>query len=219
MVKGKTGKKTYRKKGYKKRSFNMTKRYSSPSMGRMKIMRWSVNDTGANCHLVRTGDDSVPTNIGVATFALNQVQSNTEITNLFDNYRITRVLYRWVVTRDPSQATLNKGWSVRVVWAHDFNDSNQISIANLYQRQGLREVYINSDRLTTKWYSLKPATVASFYESGVAGVAYSPKWGQWFDTSDNTTTHYGIKYGYDNLFAGMFLRMEAKVYMECKGIS
>lgn len=191
----------------------------SPKIGIVRVMRWSSKDSVNNCHLLLQGNDALPDTTGAVTFTLSDVQSYGELQSLFDNYTITRVLYRWVVTRstDWASTTTNRGWSTRIAWAHDFNDSTPISQANLFQRAGLREVYLNTDRLQTKWFSLKPAILAQMYE-GTTLTAYSPKWRQYIDTAD-LAPFYGIKYAVQNLYAGINLRLEAKIFGTFKGIS
>lgn len=191
-----------------------------PRTGFFKIMRWSSKDSTNNCHVLLQGNDTVPDNIGATTFALSDLNGFGELQSLFDNFRVTRVIYRWVVTRNPDWAstTTNRGWSTRIMWSHDFNDSTPISQALLFQRANLKEAYLNNDKLYTRWYSLKPAVLTQMYESPTA-TAYKPAWLQWMDTNDNAAPHYGIKYAYQNLYTGINLRLEAKVYVECKGIS
>lgn len=206
----------------KRRRFNMTRKKVAPKTGFLKVIRWSNKDTGNQCHLTINGSDTVPGVDSTTQFTLNDVNGSGELVALFDQYRITRVLYRWVLFRNPSEysgaTAVNKGVYPRIVWCHDFNDSITISRAQMYQRAGLREVYMTDNRQTTKWYSLKPSLLMQAYES-VAATAYVPKWRQWLDTTDNASPHYGIKYSVDNLYAGIALRMEVKLVMECKGIS
>lgn len=214
-------KKLYRKKRtIRKRRFNITKKKVTPRLGYFKMLRWNVNDSTNNCYVLLQGNDTVPSGTGAATFTLSQVANFGETVALFDNYRMTRVVYRWVVSRNPDwfTTTANRGWSVRVNWCHDFNDSSPISTTLMYQRANMRELYLNNDRLTSRWYSIKPAILSQMYE-GLSATAYSPKWKQWMDTADNAAPHYGIKYSYDNLYAGVNLRLEAKCYFEFKGIS
>lgn len=202
----------------------MRYRRKAPRAGFLNVMRWSAVDTTNNCHILIQGADltasTFPYGNGATTFALSNVQGASELVSLFDNFRITRVLYRWVLTRDPSWATTNanRGWSVRVNWTHDFNDSTPISQALIYQRANQKEVFLSTNKMTSRWYSLKPASLMQLYESGVS-TAYGPKWMQWMDTSDTSAPHYGIKYYYDNLYAGENLRLEAKIFMQCKGTS
>lgn len=209
---------TPKKRVYRRRRFNTTRKQSGRS-GFLRMVRWSSKDSTQNCHFYINGNDTLPDGTGTTTFAYSDVAGYTEMQNLFDNYRITRVLYRWVIGRNPDWATTatNRGWSTRIVWRHDFNDAAVITQAQLYQGANLREVFLNSDKLQSRWYSIKPASLNQMYESAVAS-AYSPKWRQWMDTND-FTTHYGIKYAYGNLYAGLNLRMECKIVMEFKGIS
>lgn len=206
------------KKGGKRRRFNMSRKQQQG--GYLRVMRWSSRDATNSCHILLQGSDAAPDQTGTTTFQLADTAASAELTALFDNYKITKVLYRWVVTRNPdwNSTTANRGWSIRVAWAHDFNDQIVISQAQLFQRAGLKEVYLNSDRLQSKWFSIRPAVLVQQYESAVA-TSYGPKWSQWIDTAETATPHYGIKYAYQNLYAGTNLRLEAKVYMECKGIS
>lgn len=210
-------KKTYKnsKKTYK----NSKKSYSKP--GCIKMVRWSSKEPGStNVHLTLTGNDTLFSGSSTTTFTLFDTNAYTELVSLFDNYRITRVLYRWIVSRNPDQATSagNKGLYPRLVWTHDFNDQTPITRDQIYQRSNMREAYFTDTYQRTKWYSLRPATLAQMYESSTS-TAYSPKWSQWLDTNDSQTPHYGIKYAWDQLFAGINLRLEAKIFIECKGIS
>lgn len=187
--------------------------------GQLRMVRWS-SYVAPNVHLNLVGNDTVPSGTGVAGFALNNVNAFNEIVNLFDNYRITKVLYRWVILRDPEQATTtaNKGLFPRINWTHDFNDSTIISRDAIYQRSNMREAWFSESNMKSRWFTLKPAVVATIYESTIAN-AYAPKWKQWLDTSDNATPHFGIKYAYDSLYLGVNLVMEAKIFIEAKGIS
>jgi len=215
--KRRTTKRTTKRRVYK-RKFN-TKRSQYGRGGFLNMVRWSSKDATGNCHVTYSGVDLVPDNIAATTFAYSDVTGYGEMQSLFDNYRINKILYRWVLNRTPDWSTTNgnRGWSVRVFWRHDFNDSTPIAQNLLFQGGNLREVYLNTDRLQTKWYTLRPSTLSTMYE-GATATAYSPKWRQWMDTND-FTTHYGIKLGYNNLYAGLQLRLECKYVMEFKGIS
>lgn len=211
-----TRKRTYgprRRVGYRRRVYGLGQRS-------FKIMRWSSADTTNNCHTQVAGSDTLPSTDGATLFSLSNVNGSGELVSLFDNFRILKVMYRWVVTRNPDQATAtaNKGVYPRIVWTHDFNDSTPISRALIYQRANLKEAFLGDNYQRTKWYSIKPAVLTQMYESG-ATTAYQPSWLKWLDTSDNATPHYGIKYNIDNNYAGMNVRLEAKILMECKGVS
>lgn len=210
---------TKKKRTYRKRKFNITRKKRIMPSGRLRMLRWSCKNTAQSCHILITGNDTLPDSVGTTTFTYSDVEGFAEMNSLFDNYRILKVLYRWVITRNPDWATTtaNRGWSTRIFWRHDFNDQVNITQQQLFQGANLREAYLNTDKLHTKWYSIKPASLTQIYESATQ-TAYGPKWGQWMDTNDYTP-HYGIKYGFQNLYAGINLRLECKYIMEFKGIS
>lgn len=208
----KKGKKTYKKSYGKKKSYKG---------GFLKLVRWSNLDTTNNCHVQINGDNTVPFNQSTAVFALNNVSGSGELQSLFDNYRITKVLYRWVITRDPTSDALAaalRGQYPRITWVHDFNDSVSITRTQMYQHSGMREVYFGDNFQRTKWYTLKPAIAMKAYES-VTSDSFVSKWKQWIDTAEAATPHYGIKYTIDQNNTGMSVRLEAKICLECKGIS
>lgn len=209
-----------RRPAYRKtyRRFNRTKKKIGKP-GFFKVLRWSSLVTD-NVHLAVGGNDLVPSTLGTTLFQLYNVNGYAELTSLFDNYRITKVLYRWVITRTPDSVTTtaNKGIYPRINWCHDFNDSATITRDALYQRSNMKEVYMSDNYQKTRWYTLNPAVLASMYEV-TTNTAYSPKWKQWLDTGDATANHYGIKYCIDQNYYGMVVRLEAKLVIECKGVS
>lgn len=208
-----------RRKTLKRRPYNIPRRRKMPPRaGYFKVIRWSSAVSG-NRHLTIVGNDTIFSGTNTTTFALNNVNGVSELVSLFDNFRVVKVLYRWVCLRNPDLSTgTNKGLYPRINWTHDFNDSTIITRDQIYQRANMKEVYFTDSYQKTRWYSLNPSILMQAYESGVA-TAYSPKWRQWLDTSDQATPFYGIKYAWDTLFAGVEVAMEAKLIIECKGIS
>lgn len=212
----KKGVKVGRKKTYRNKKMAIKRM----PVGIAKVIRWSANDATNFCHTQLVGSDTTPSLDAATTFTLSSVVASGELTALYDNYRITLIKYRWVITRNPDAATgaSNKGIYPRLVWCHDFNDQTNVSRNIIYQRANMREVFFNDNYQKTKWYTLKPSTLTTIYETAVSS-AYKPTWGTWLDTGDASTPHYGIKYSYSELYAGVNLRLEAKIYMEFKGIS
>lgn len=192
-----------------------------PRIGYFKIMRWSSKEAGGtNVHLSIVGNDTIFSGSSATFFTMFDTNAYTELVNLFDNYTIPLIQYRWVISRNPDYATAagNKGLYPRLVWTHDFNDSAPISRDLIYQRSNMKEAYFTDSYQKTRWYTLKPATLIQMYESATS-TAYQPRWKQWLDTNDSQTPHYGLKYAWDNCFTGLTIRLEAKIYIECKGIS
>lgn len=208
-------------RGFRNKYYNRRKNQFITRPGFFSFTRSSNRETTKNCHWYYTGNDVANSINDTAQFALNDLYNFGEIQALFDNFRITGVRYRWVLDRNPdnpSTVTANRNWNVRVVWAHDFNDSTPINLTTLMQRASLREEWLNESKNMTRWYSLKPAVLAQAYETP-ASTAYSPKWKQWLDTNDSSTPHYGMKFVAQNLYTGYYLRLEARISVECKGVS
>lgn len=205
----------------KRRRFNISRTKKPRASYILRTIKWSNRDAANLCHNTNSGSDAVSEATGSASFQLTDLQANSEFTAMFDNYRLVKVLYRWVVTRntDWANTTANRGYPVRILWCHDFNDSTPPSSSELMQRAGMRELYIQGDDMpASRWYTLNPALLSVGYESGVAS-AYTPKWRQWIDTASSGTPHYGLKWHVSNLFTGINLRLEAKEIYEFKGIS
>lgn len=208
-------------RGLKNKFYSRRKKQFIVRPGFFALTRNSNQDTGQNCHNYHVGADAVRSLDVAATFSMNNVAGAAELQSLFDNYRIVGVRYRFVLDRqtdNTSTVTQYRGYNVRVTWAHDFNDGTPISRSQLMQRAKLKEVWLCDSAPVSPWYNLKPACLVQAYESPTS-TAYQPRWKQWMDTNDLSAPHYGIKYSYDNLAAGLFLRLEAQLSMEFKGVS
>lgn len=197
-------------------------RRKTAKSGYLKLIRLSNKDTTKNVHYTITGNNLVPSNYFALTFALDDVNGNGEIKSLFDNYRIVKVLYRFVMERDITSlgaaGSTGVGNYPRVNWVHDFNDSTAITRQQMMQHAGMREFWFTSDRQHSRWYSLNASSLVQQYESPSA-TAYKPVWRSWVDTGDSAMPHYGLKIAYDNLYASNNIYIECKYIIECKGIS
>lgn len=211
-----------KRRSYKRRAVDRRGRSKFGKTGYFKLMRMSNGGLGTdNCHVVIDGSTSGYSGNFGSVFQLNNVQGFAELKSLFDNYRITRVLYRWVMTRDPSASTAPSGLNgqyPRINWVHDFNDSTPISRNQMMQHAGIREFWFTENKQASRWYSLKPSSLSLKYENATQ-TGYTPKWREWFDTVDDAASHYGIKAYWDQLNTGVKVFLEAKICMEFKGIS
>lgn len=164
------------------------------------------------------GSDTVPSSGAAQTFTLNDIPGNTDFTNLFEEYQIAGIAYRFVVNRNPDFATVNKGFPIRIMMVHDHNDSTAPgSFAELQQYPNVRELWLGADRPTSRWYWLKPNTINVGYTSGVASN-YGVDYKRWIDTGNTFTPYYGLKYLYDQNYAGITLFLECKYYVKLKNV-
>lgn len=206
----------------RRRRFNIPKRRYQGKSGFLRLVRVSNKDTTKNVHYVVTGNNLVPSNYFALTFALDDVRGVGEIKSLFDNYRIVKVLYRFVMERDPSAlgaaGSLGVGNFPRINWVHDFNDSTAIDRTQMMQHAAIREFWFSETKQHTRWYTLNCSSLVQQYEAPAA-TAYKPVWRSFVDTTDSAMPHYGLKIAYDNLFTSNNIYVEAKYVIECKGIS
>lgn len=203
-----------RKRTYKRKIV----RRSSP--GTLRCIKWSNRDAANLCHNTNVGSDTVTEVTGTASFQLSDIQDFGSLVANFDQFRLVKVYYRWVITRDTDWAstTTNRGFPVRIMWCHDFNDSTPLSSTEMIQRSGVREIYMNGDdKPATRWYPLNPAMLIVGYETALAS-AYLPTWRKWVDTASSAMPYYGLKWWASNLYAGINLRLEVKEVYEFKGM-
>lgn len=206
----------------KKRTSGIKKYIPKSSNYTLRLSRLSNASTtsGQFCHQVIVGT-AAGNSLGSTVFTLSNVPNYNELRNLFDNYRISKVLYRWVLIRDPSayQTTAGtQGLYPRLTWVHDFNDSTPLARDQLMQYPKMREFFFGDNNQKTKWFAIKPAILKAQY-NGVLAASYSPAWMQFMDTNYYDTPHYGIKYAWSNLYEGNQILLEAKIIYDFKGIS
>lgn len=187
--------------------------------GYLKTVRFSTKDATNNCHLQILGTPSGISGVGSQVFTLNDIATPSDFTNLFDNYRISKVLYRWVLRRDTSQQTINPDSYPRIQWTHDFNDQTVSTVGDLRQCANLREAFFNSSYQRTRWYTIKPATLGLQYETSTSSKT-APVWGVWLDSRNSATTpYYAIKWYADSAFTNTIIQLECKYVLEFKGVS
>lgn len=171
------------------------------------------------------GDGAAYTN--ALTFQLSDVPNHTEFTNLFDQFKITGIKYRWVVTRNPDYGgglvsgvpnASYTGSYPRIMWVHDFDSTSvPANFAELQQYPNMKEIYLNDSKPVTRWYYLKPARLAVEYETAVLS-AYRPTWKGFIDCASDATQHYGLRYYMDGLAANVQVRLECWYMMAFKNV-
>lgn len=206
-----------KKRVYRRKRTVKIIRSRMPSSGYLTTVRWSNRDTTNLCHFAITGSAGGTTVPLTTTFNLGDVASVNDFANTFDQYMIKKVLYRWVLRRDPNQAS-TVGAFPRILWVHDFNDQvAPASFAQLRQYANCREITLNDNMFQSRWYTLNAATLPLTYVTSLTS-ATGPKWRQWFDTSAPTVPHYGLKYACDQLFTNMTILLEVKYVLAFKGV-
>lgn len=166
---------------------------------------------------VISGSDAVSYGYGCRTFALSDVPSYGEFTNLFDQYKLAAVKVTFSLQRNPQNATTatNAGWFPNVIVAKDYNDSTfPTSINEMMQMRGVRTLRFNEDKQSYSMY-LKPSRLQVAYQ-GVGTVGYGPVWKGFMATADYNVPHYAVKFGWEKLFAGMTIDIQTKYFFTFK---
>lgn len=118
-------------------------------------------------------------------FSLNQLLNVTELTNIFDQYRIlgVKVFISW--NHNTSAASQASGLC-GLQWYPDFDDSTPPTSDEVRERMGVISRRWSADKVT-QVMSVRPRPI---FTSGTAMVPY----GTWFDCQTNPNTiHYGLK--------------------------
>lgn len=167
-----------------------------------------------------SGSDAVSSGSAAYTFSLSDLPAYTEFTNLFDQYQIVGIKYRWVTTQDPStnsQTTASRqGAYPYIKWVHDHDDSAGLTETQLQQYPRMKEFWFSESSKVTRWYYLKPAVATQAY--GTLSNGYIAKWRQFLDCGYPGTPHYGIKAYYNVLNTGVNLLFECKYVLKLKSV-
>lgn len=155
-----------------------------PRLASLKVHHFKRTDTASTL----TG--SITDAFGGMAFTFNDIPNNTEFTNLFDQYRINKVVLKWV----PLANSANAGTQSTTLFYSvlDYTDDTVptteqqlVEYASLKITQGLRQ----HTRIFT------PTTLDSLTDdTGAATYSGNPKIKQWISTSSPNVPHYGVKY-------------------------
>jgi hypothetical protein len=149
------------------------------------------------------------------TFRLQDTPNYTELVNLFDQYKLTGVAYKWVLREDPNINTGAK-YNVRIWTAKDFNDASiPASISEIQQYNNCRFTQLSQNRYESKWTYFKPSKLQALYASAL-GSGYSPTWKGFVSTQNYDLNHYGIKFYIDGNGTGQYVELHMKYYIAVK---
>lgn len=185
--------------------YRMNKPYAYKRLGKAQIIQNSatlgqiVSNDVSTITLGATSVDTVGYQFGAAMqFRLENVQTFTDFTSLYDQYKIKAVKVDIVPLSD-SSTSQSSGFLPTLYWARDNDDGGiaPAAEADLRQRQdcktmrltGPRSIYIRNPKCTTD-VEVQGAgvTLASKIES--AG---------WIDCNDSNVMHNGLKMWFKNV--------------------
>lgn len=157
-------------------------------------------------------------------FQPNSMVNPTDFTNLYDQYRMNKIVMKFRLVSDPAGAggstSTNTGALVpRLFWYIDYDDATTpASLNEMRERAKCKLAPLSAYKpIVVKW---TPSCLVTGYESGVSSM-YIPKFKQWVDMADFGTQFFGIKFAIDefsNVATPFAVEIEVKYYFSCKNV-
>lgn len=152
-------------------------------------------------------------------FALNTLQNYTELTNLYDQYKITKIIMYLNWSPLAYSTGLNDTSKTpeliapMVMYTRDHDDATPITLADFKQISKTKQFRCAPG----KQYKivLTPSILTEAYRTGLL-TAYMPKYGQKLDMANPDVQHYGIKFGIQKpgISLGQ-INIRTKYYVTC----
>lgn len=148
-------------------------------------------------------------------FKFIDIPNETEFTNLFDQYMITKIVLKFMPEQNVSDVTNGIGARVPTIrCASDPDGGSGTSFEALGEMKHV-DLYLNRPRTYTIY---NPSVATSVYESAIA-TAYGPKKKRWIDLSYVEVPHYSWKYAlYNTPTTNWTCPIFATYYFKCKGV-
>ena len=178
------------------------------SRGRSRSMRYS--SMRRNVHLYRRHAPAVEHTFTVDTgaaqsFQIGDLANSSEFTQLYDQYKITRVVLRFQLVNVPDSGLVyapgtNTGtyqstnFYPKLWYYADYDDTTPPTTTNIREVGKARCRVLRPNSMVT--VSVKPAILNQLYRTPTT-TAYSPVWNQRIDCSQGDVPHYGLKYAFD----------------------
>lgn len=198
----KTYKKRYARKTYKKTNY-IARTPTVHSFKRMASPTQLVGNIAYNPYL------------GTEGAAFNNLVGSGDFTTLFDQYRITYVILRFYLKIDPSAQAAASASYPKIYYMRDLDDATTpVNLNEIRESQSARVKVLWPNRPVT--IRVKVNTLQMLYSSAVV-TQYKPVWNQWLDMSTTASTHFGIKYGIDDLTNTNYkVDIERTYYFQCR---
>lgn len=202
----------------RKRSYSQTrvvKRVKKQGSFRSRIFRPPRPRMGlsSNVHMFkRYGTPSTQVLTGTVeqqwaeTFALNKVQNSSELTALYDQYKIMAVVVKvqlinnpdtiYPPGENPGSATNNPTFYPKLWVLRDYDSSTGSSLSSLRETGKAKMYVLKPNRILS--FKVKPAVSRQLYETSLT-TGYEPAWPKRIDCTNAGIPHYGLQFNIDTL--------------------
>jgi len=176
----------------------------------------------------RYGTPSTVTLTGAATesdncdtFAMSNVIGYTELTNLYDQYKIRSVTMKFHLVTNPDRLTqpgqnpasdyLAPPNYPKLWWARDYDDSSAVSLATMREMGKAKFKILRPNSIVS--VTIRPAVLTQLYRTETT-TGYSPSWPKKLDCSQANIPHYGLKWIIDTDGVSLFTNSQYIVRIE-----
>lgn len=146
---------------------------------------------------------------------IGAVTNSTEITNLFDQFKINKIVTKIQFKIDPSAQAANVASYPRFYYYRDYDDSNApTNLAEMRENSKTKMLIMHPNRYIT--LVCKPNMLQTMYSSLVSST-YKPAFGQWVDCAAPSASHYLWKYAIDDLLNTNYrIEIESTLYFSTR---
>lgn len=153
---------------------------------------------------------------GALTFQLSDVANVSDFSNLFDHYRINKVVVRFWLRSDPGAQAAAGATYPKLYSVIDYDDSGLLSQTQMREHPNCRIRAMNPNRPIV--IAFTPATLQLTYLSAVAST-FTPQFKKFVDMANTGVPHYGLKFNIDDLTNTNYrVDVETCYYISCKGV-
>lgn len=159
------------------------------------------------------------------SFALSDLSTFSDFTNLFEEYRICMVAaYIHLQTNPDAERALNDNTTLtnanfypKVWYVSDKDDVNTPTLAEIKEKQGVKCKVLRPNAMIK--FAFKPSVLNQTFGTTIT-TGYAPKYNQWIDDGNVNVTHYGMKAVFDcegvSPQTPFYVRIDYKYYIQCK---
>lgn len=160
-------------------------------------------------------------------FQLNEMAQSGEYINIFEEYKINKVVATFRYKGNSSTAVAQSAYQVNEInpilyFKVDHNsDSTSVSLGDMKKSMKTKEHQFTNDKPEFS-IVLKPAVLVEASQvEGAIGTHYYPRWGQWLPVEEGAVGHFGLQaYAVAGSGGGTSnpgsIKVTYKIYFSCK---
>lgn len=208
----------YATRGIRRSMISRTPVHHFMRRGNLLLYQLTSNTAGETSTGFISGGNSFSMNSGGANPASCSITNSTEFTNLYDQYRLNKVVleYKWSLGNTalggvPADNIMGNPPILYIY--NDYDDRVAPTYQEVMEQGRCKKVVLTPNKIVRM--SVRPALLTQLFNGGD-----SLKWKQWINTNNPIAPHFGQKFGvhYQGSQAYGVLSIIPTFYFSCKGI-